>query len=108
PVQVNGVMAHRTGVGQSNANSFSQLNDQRFGAWKGPGVKREHVEVEHLIRIGTTRADNDLPLVQHKREIPIWSWRLGGSRMNYEQPHLAQCHLCHFIVMRVVHVSAML
>src|SRR6266498_613266 len=72
------------------------------------GVEGEYVEVSHFIWIGPRRAGNDLPFAEYESEVAVGSRSLGMARMDDKKPHEAEGHLCHFIVVGMVHMGAML
>ena len=107
-MHVNRVMAHRSQVNQPDANVITELCHHWFGGGKCFCIKRENVEVGHLIWIGPLRTDDQLPFVRHEHEIAIRPRTFGIARMNDEWPDGAERHLRHLIMMRVIHLGAVL
>ena len=107
-MDVNGVVTHGAQVAEADAHELVALHHERRRAWIGLAVEGEHVELEHLVGVGTSRPRQHLPFARQQREVAIGAAFGGHARMNHEHPHHAERLLRHFVAMRVVHVRAML
>ena len=91
-----------------DARAVALFHHHRRRAGISLPVQREDVEVRHLIRIRARRARIDPPLAQQIDKVAVRPRLRVFARMNDEHPEQAERHLRHLIVMRVIHIGAVL
>src|SRR5690349_4228086 len=107
-MKMNGVMIHRGGVANADADAVSNLCHNWFSSRKRFAIKSEDIELSHLVWIWPTSANIDAPFAEHESEVAVRSRACRVARMNDEHSHCPERHLRHLIVMGVIHVSAVL
>ena len=107
-MQMDRVMAICAQVHHTDANAIANLCDHRCGAWKRLGVEGKDVEISHLVWIWTRGVHIDSPFTRQERKIPIRTRSLRVPGVDDKDPHRPKRHLRHLVMVRVVHVGAVL